>query len=511
MADLQETLDLVKGAENITDSINKAGWSQPGTSTTGLQAYNLEIPAKNLYPVMTPLRNKIPRQTGAYNINANWKSVDAIDSLQTYPGVSEGNRNEAVTTVTSEHLAAFRTLGKEDFVTDEAQLASKNFEDIRALSVTNLLKATMISEEQIDLAGNSTLALGTTGTPVVADALASGSLLDSTSYNVFCVGMTQAQYQRVAGRNNGATGETLNLATAALTGSFTRNNRDGSSDTISGGTAQKSAAGNLTTSAGTGANDHGINATVAIQNGAVAYAWYWGVPGSELLGAITTINSVAITATATGTQNISALPAADNSQDSLVYDGVIPQILTSGSGSYVADLATGVAGTGTVLSSDGAGGINEVNTALASFWDNYRISPSFMYVGAQVLLDMNELIIKNGGAPLFQMQAPAGTPARIVGNVGGIGPYFNKITNSTMQIEVHPNMPAGMIMFWSDSVDYPLNGIPQIIRKLLRQEYYQIAWPKVSRKEEFGVYFDGVLQMYFPPAFGIIKNIAPGV
>jgi hypothetical protein len=42
------------------------GWTQSATATTGLTFYDLEAPAKTLYPVLTPLRNEIPRDfTGA--------------------------------------------------------------------------------------------------------------------------------------------------------------------------------------------------------------------------------------------------------------------------------------------------------------------------------------------------------------------------------------------------------------------------------------------------------------
>ena len=34
-----------------------------------------------------------------------------------------------------------------------------------------------------------------------------------------------------------------------------------------------------------------------------------------------------------------------------------------------------------------------------------------------------------------------------------------------------------------------------------------IEWPLRTRKYEYGVYADELLQNYFPPAFGILKNI----
>jgi hypothetical protein len=102
-----------------------------------------------------------------------------------------------------------------------------------------------------------------------------------------------------------------------------------------GGAAQKSANATVTT-----ANDsnttHSIKATVAAVKGAMGYAWFWGASGSEVLGAITTINSVLITATATGTQTAASLPAADWSQNNLVFDGLIYQALKTGSNAYYA-------------------------------------------------------------------------------------------------------------------------------------------------------------------------------
>ncbi len=66
-----------------------------------------------------------------------------------------------------------------------------------------------------------------------------------------------------------------------------------------------------------------IAAAVAPVPGACGYAWFWGAAGSEVLGAITTINSVVITATATGTQTAASLGSSDNSTNALVFDGLI--------------------------------------------------------------------------------------------------------------------------------------------------------------------------------------------
>jgi hypothetical protein len=43
----------------------------------------------------------------------------------------------------------------------------------------------------------------------------------------------------------------------------------------------------------------------------------------------------------------------------------------------------------------------------------------------------------------------------------------------------------------------------------LRRDYFQVQWPIRTLRYEYGVYFDGVLQIYFLPAYGAITNIAP--
>src|SRR6185437_2624316 len=98
--------------------------------------------------------------------------------------------------------------------------------------------------------------------------------------------------------------------------------------------------------------------------GALGYAWFWSASGSEVLGAITTINSIVITATATGTQTAASLGSSDNSTNGLVFDGLLAQIAKSGSNAYSAVQANGTAGAGTPLTSDGIGGIVEIDNAL---------------------------------------------------------------------------------------------------------------------------------------------------
>jgi len=97
---------------------------------------------------------------------------------------------------------------------------------------------------------------------------------------------------------------------SGIQGQITRTNADGSSDTFGGGAAKKSNNATVTT-ASDGNATHSIKASVAAVTGALGYAWFWGAAGSEVLGAITTIDSLVITAAASGTQTAASRLTCD--------------------------------------------------------------------------------------------------------------------------------------------------------------------------------------------------------
>ena len=370
-----------------------------------------------------------------------------------------------------------------DNVTFEADLAAQGYDDVKAVAVEGLLRAVMIAEENLIIGGNTSLALGITPTPSLV-AGGSGTALTASALTVQAVALTHRAYANAS------------LATG-VPASVTRTNADGSTDTYGGGSAQVSAAATLTPQAG-----QSVTATVQPVQGAVGYAWYWGTGGTAVLGALTSTNQVVISAAATGGQPASAC-SADNSTNALAFDGIISQICAPGSGSYYNALAAGQ-----TLTSDGAAGIVQINAALEAFWDNYRLSPDLMLVNSQELKNISRLVLSNGGAPIFRFNMDGGggsiTADAVVGN------YLNPFTMSggaSIDIMLHPNVPAGTILFISRSIPYPLSNVGNVLQMKVRRDYYQIEWPLRTRMYEYGVYFDGVLQNYFPPAFGMITNI----
>mgnify|MGYP005805573009 CR=1 FL=1 len=474
-------------------SLEKSTFSQASSPTSGLTYYDLEAGAKLLFPVLTPLRNSIPRVSGRGGVQAAWRAVTAINSTGLRIGVSGGNRGAVAAVTTKDYVATYKGIGIETNADFEAQFAGQNFDDVRALAAQIGLEALMIGEEAMLLGGNTSMSLGVTATPTLA-ASASGGALATGTWSVICVALT------LDGLMNSS------VATG-VQASISRANADSSSDVFGGGAAQKSANATVSVTGPSGS----VTATVAAKTGAFGYAWYWGAAGSEVLGAITTVNSVAITAAATGTQTAASLPAADWSANSLAFDGLLTQALLPGSGAMVNVQPTGVAGAGTPLTSDGAGGIVEIEAVLKANWDLYRLSPDEVWVSSQEANNISKKILAGGatGAQRFIFD----TKQDAIGGGVMVTTYKNKYSLAgakSLDIKIHPNMPAGTMLFLTRKLPYPLANVGNVIQVRTRQDYYQIEWPLRARRYEYGVYADEVLQHFFPPSMSVITNIGNG-
>ena len=500
MNNTDETLKILKASQADGKDMSLLKTTGNFNTTLGLVWYDLEPAAKMLYPVITPLRNMIPRVPGDGGTATNWKGITAINAGNLSAGVSEGQRNAAITTTTANYVATYKGLGFEDYVTWEADYATKNFDDVKALSALGLLRSLMIAEEKCILWGNASLLLTKTPTPTGTITTTGGALAAGSTYDIYCVALTAEGYFNAS-------------VTAGIPQSVSRTNVDGTTDTYNGGAAPTSDVYKAAVAASPSTSAAKVACTVTAVKGAAAYAWFCGLtaqsPSAVKLTAITTVNTYTYTGLETqGTQLIGSISASDLSCNTLLFDGLLTQICTAASGAYYKSLD------GAALTTNSAGGITEIDTALQSFWDNYRLSPDIMLVSAQELTNINNKVIAAGGAPLVRFTIDSGnggTPNLTAGAV--VGNYLNKYTmngGSLVKIMLHPNIPTGMIIFYSTSIPYPLSNVSNILQIKTRREYHQIEWPLKTRKYEYGVYVDELLQNYFLPAFGVITNILNG-
>jgi len=500
----QETLDALKAMRGAGGAAYK-----DITTALGYISYDLQPVVDRTFPNITPLRNEVPRVKGKGGNSTHWKEVYAINANGLSLGVSERNRNAAVTTQLRDHFAKYAELGFEDFVTWKTdQEALELTPDVKSMAVENLLYATLQAEEKILLWGNTGvgpsgnfpaqgggngIALGIAPTPVAT--LVAGGAMTAQATTVFVVALTPEGFF-----NSSIAGGVPTVVT--------RDNVDGTSDTYGGGSSQLSAVSNTITTAG---GNLSISAHCAVVKGAAGYAWYVGLLGSGAAGAhlaaITTINSVLLVADPLGTQ-VASVASADNSGNGIIFDGYISQAL-SGGGLFVSQ-ATGTDGVGTPLTADAFGNINEFETDFQYFWDNYRLQPDDILMSGQEIKNVSKKIVNSGA---YRVNV---TGEGSKGDLSGgslVRSYLGKFAmggGKEVTLTLHPNMPAGTIFYRTKKLPYRVQGIANLAQIRTQQEWRQVDWPPVHRSWDYGIYANETFEMHFSPAFGVRTNIANG-
>jgi len=452
----QQTVDAVKailGAAPEGRYMPGIGVTKDVTTATGLVAYNLEPAAKLLQPILTPLRNMFPRVKNTRGGTAvNWKQIASLDITTTSPFTAEGTKGASASYTATDKSASFKTISRSSSVTFEGQNAGQTYEDVKAKDTGRLLNTVMLIEEKALLGGRNAV-LGTVTAPtVVCDG--SGAIADGT-YGVVVRAIT----------NLGRGKKSSSTTTGALAATTNR-----------------------------------ITASTPWVEGAVAYEWYIGTGGSEKYQTTTQINSVSVTSLLTAT----ALPA-DDSADTLAFDGVIAQ-LTNALSPANRTLATGTNGTGTQLA------LTDIDTALKSMWDNAQADPDVLVVNSEQSIKITKLILAaNGGPTLYVAQTNEGANQGAITGGYRCTHYLNPVTGKPIPIKVHPYLQAGTILILSLNmpVSIPDSQIDNAIDVFVQSEYMQLEYALTSPKFEYEVRVEETLRVFFTGGCAAIRNIAP--
>lgn len=516
--------NFVKNLEKRLGPLAKADTIQQATN---LLWYDLRPVVQMLYPYreLIPRISRLPRVSADGGNAFHWKRIVGINVNGASSGVSEGNRGARIAIAEQDLTAAFKTLGFESSVTFEARLGARNLTpEALGISVQSALRSLMIDEEKILINGDASMPLGTTPTPtLVAGAVTglTGAFSGGTVY-VVCVALTGMGLLGYTPYNSVTN-------TGGVIGQVTKVNADGSSDTFGGGSAQPSAEASVATS-----GTECVTATATLVPGAFAYAWFVGsASGAEYLAGLTPSNQAIFTKYPANTnQPIGNLKVgasyADNSVDQLVPDGVLTQVFGQVTGPSPGQvmgtnplLPSGVSFSagGSIIYSMPAGNtgltiagsnFEEIDAVLRAAYDQYKIGFDRILISATDVLDtfgamLGQAASSNGFRIWFDADQETG---RIVAG-RRVTSYLNKFFNNTLDVEVHPYVPPGCILFWSDRSPYELSGVANLLEAKVRQDYYQIQWPWRSRRYEYGVYCDEVFPCYFTPAFAAIINKNP--
>ena len=495
-----QTLDAIKAVYAGDAELRKAA-SNTVNIASGLLAFDLQAPAKQLYPVNTPLVAATPRAGGGTGSATNWRQITAItgSGYDSMGWVPEGVRAGAMSLTTATKAASYTTIGEEEQVTFEAQSGAQGFEDILSTSAIRLLQKMRQKEENAILGGNASLALGTTPT-ATSSASGSGATLPTLTYDLGVVAMTYEGY-----RNWLANGASI---VTGLTQTRTINSQDGSTFNLNGGYAQKSAVATQAVTIG-----QTLFVAVAPVTGAYAYAWYIGGAGASRLEKVTPLATTTFTAALAGTgQTFASLTASDVSRNTSAFDGFLSNV-AQGLGGYYVALANGVTGVGTPLTTSGRGSVTEIDTMFQTMWDNFQVSPTVLYVNSKELKTITNLVLGNtSSAPLVRFNND-GSGGRLEVQGGGVvRSYFNPFSTNggyEIPVRVHPFLPPGTIFGYCEKLPefYQSSNVPNTAEVKTRRDYYQIMWPLVTRAYQTGVYSEEVLAIYAPFALGVITNI----
>lgn len=516
--------NFVKNLEKRLGPLAKADTIQQATN---LLWYDLRPIVQMLYPYreLIPRISRLPRVPADGGNAFHWKRITGINVNGASSGVSEGNRGARIAISEQDLTAAYKTLGFESSVTFEARLGARNLTpEALGISVQSALRSLMIDEEKILINGDASLPLGITPTPTLTHGTVvglSGTFATGTVYvvAVALTGMGQLAYSPYNSVTN----------LGGVVGQVTKINADGNSDTYGGGSAQPSVETSTTTLTG-----EVVTATVALVSGAFAYAWFVGsATGAEYFAGITPSNQAIFTKYPLTTQQpIGNLKVgasyADNSVDQLVPDGILTQVFGAVTGSSPGQfmstnplLPTGISFTpsGSIVYNMPAGNngltlagsnFNEIDAVLRAAYDQYKIGFDRILISATDVLDsfgamLGQASGNSGFRILFDADQETG---RIVAG-RRVTSYLNKFFNNTLDVEVHPYVPPGCLLFWSDRSPYELSGVANLLEAHVRQDYYQIQWPWRTRRYEYGVYVDETFPCYFTPAFAAIINKNP--
>ena len=499
--------DMAKAAMT---QMQKATFAAPGSTTTGLNFYNLEPIAKRLFNSYTPIRNETPRRPGPGGTAANWRAITGINAGKMPMGVPDGVRAAALAHTVTEYTAKYVEIGSESSTTFLAQLAAQGFDDVRAIQAITGLRATQNREEQYLIAGLGTFGLGTAPTVTIADSLTAGSLSTSTTYHVRVVALSA---------------EGLNLSVAptatvpgqlAMVLTLTSASPRATTYTVNGGASQISA----DASHATGGSTTAVDVSCAAVPGAAAYAWFLGSSSTNgTCVAITTVNIATLTTLKTAgapptyyADTVSTNFDADHSRNARVFDGILGIAAASGSGATITSLDGGK------LNGDSAAGIVEIDALLRTMATSFKVSPETMWVNFQQIPDITSKVMSGGsGAQLYHIVMTEGAAQGSVMAGTRVTSYQNKFAldpaKQSLAVRVHPDIPPGTILFTSQQlppISFPDANISGVLEVETLQEYTQMEWPLTDRQYESGVYVTSVLKCYFPPALGVLSCIGVG-
>ena len=479
-----ETIALFSKSVEADVAKNSGPWSNtnplnynPGN--VGFTPFDLQDSIEFLVPVMTPLRNSIPRRKaqgqavqirqitgysnsrtgGVPNLNTFFNSAT---NTSTYNGITL-NRPNTISYSADALVVPFVENGISDSVEYQAQFAAQGFTDLRQLSNTAAIYSHMLGEEN--------------------------NILNSTSAVLPVAGVT-------ATTANGGTATGLPAGT--YTPLVTISSAFGESEALTGESTTVEAGESVTVT---------LN---SVPVGAVALNVYVTVSGIHYVGRTTSTASGSFPVLFAVTPTLPSTSADNGSSPAYQfggtalgttgYTGMISTLLGNGSTPAAAGYVKAVNGPlGT------AAPFGEINTMLVEMWETNRAQPGTLYTSGRIQAALLAEIQQQGSATSYRANYMTGDDGIIVG--GAVTGITSPVGGPALNIVAHPFIPEGVVIAHSTTLPSPVSGVPGTATIDNVVDLTTIEWPQIGMSYDLSTYQYGSFVFHTPGFDGILTGI----
>jgi len=456
--------------------------------STSFAAFDLEAPAKLLTPRPTPLRNRIPRKKGvgtSHRIKriTGYTGTGTGGQGQIWPGITESTttafgsinfeRGSKISYTADDIILPYNSYSLSDSVSFDANFSGLGYQDLRQLSSTSTLYATMLMEERMMLMGRGTAtgyagALSAPTITVTAPSAGTGQVaLANATYYVYVTAD--------AGISSTGFGESVvsSVATQATSSQVLK---------IVVNTAVVGALG--------------YNVYIGTTTG-VANAKYQGTFKS-LTGYVVGAGSASVGDTlvySTASSILASRASSDTSAYATGYDGILTTLLGSNTG-YNNNINS-------TFSNTNAG--TEFQTVFANLYASVKADPDEILMNGSDRKQLSDAIKGSANANYRLNISQDETTGVTFGSV--VNGIVNETTGKSLGITVHPWLPQGVSPVMSYTLPIPDTEVSDVWANYLVQDYMGIQWPVTQFAYEFSTYFRGTFFCSAPAWNGIVSGI----
>jgi hypothetical protein len=507
-AGLTELVQQINSAFSQTDSLKNFTLTAPLAS--GFVPFDLVAPSRLIYPVYSPLRNKIPRVPGQ-GTSRRVKVVTGVSGSQTggqgvidisIPELVAGssisgtwplNLPASGSQTAIDLNVPYQFFGLTEALSWLAQFGGQGFEDISALANLILLQEFMLAEEYAMLAATP-VALSTPSVAAVTSRTAgSNETAFGPGSGTYYVYVTATNFF----------GETVASAASA------------------GYTSTTTTVCDVTLSPVAGAQQYNIYVSTATASPTTAYL----TAGTSIQGTTTYVGSqqaggvgghkFTLQGTAPTSANGTPPTVDTGTGKSTRMAGMIPTLAGQAATAGVYPTTPSVWEAGYINQSLGTHlSISAVNTALQALFDgtgsqspgSFRADPAELIGEGGDLMRMSNDIVQSGQATTYQLLINQNETDGIISGAA-VSQFQNPITRSKIQLLVHPWLTQGTAMLMSYTLPFTWSNVANCWEMVMVQDYLSISWPVIDATFRYSLFQYGALVAQAPYYSGLLQGI----